>query len=37
MADLATLPQGFSDDEIINIRLTDNIRQGDIYVFLPRR
>ena len=35
MADLATLPQGFSDDEIINIRLTDNIRQGDIYVFFP--
>lgn len=35
MADLATLPQGFSDDEIINIRLVDNVRQGDIYVFFP--
>ena len=34
-ADLATLPQGFSDDEIINIRLVDNVRQGDIYVFFP--
>ncbi len=33
--DLATLPQGFSDDEIINIRLVDNVRQGDIYVFFP--
>ncbi|MCY3781600.1 MAG: glycosyltransferase family 39 protein [Chloroflexi bacterium] len=35
LTDLATLPQGFSDDEIINIRLVDNIRQGDIYVFFP--
>ena len=33
--DLANLPQGFSDDEIINIRLMDNVRQGDIYVFYP--
>ena len=33
--DLATLPQGFSDDEIINIRLVDNVRQGDIFVFYP--
>ncbi len=33
--DLATLPQGFSEDEIINIRLVDNVRQGDIYVFFP--
>ena len=33
--DLATLPQGFSQDEIINIRLVDNVRQGDIYVFFP--
>lgn len=33
--DLAHLPHGFSDDEIINIRLTDNVRQGDIYVFFP--
>ena len=35
MADLANLPQGFSEDEIINIRLVDNIRQGDIFVFFP--
>ena len=35
MADVATLPQGFSEDEIINIRLVDNVRQGDIYVFYP--
>lgn len=35
MTDLATLPQGFSDDEIINIRLVENVRQGDIYVFFP--
>ncbi len=34
-ADLATLPQGFSDEEIINIRLVDNVRQGDIFVFYP--
>ncbi len=33
--DLSHLPQGFSDDEIINIRLVDNVRQGDIYVFFP--
>jgi len=33
--DLSHLPQGFSDDEIINIRLADNVRQGDIYVFFP--
>ena len=33
--DLANLPQGFSDEEIINIRLVDNVRQGDIYVFYP--
>lgn len=35
MVDLSHLPQGFSDDEIINIRLVDNVRQGDIYVFFP--
>ena len=35
MIDLSHLPQGFSDDEIINIRLVDNVRQGDIYVFFP--
>ena len=35
MTDLATLPQGFNADEIINIRLVDNVRQGDIYVFYP--
>ncbi len=33
--DLASLPQGFSDDEIVNIRLVDNVRQGDIFVFYP--
>ena len=33
--DLANVPQGFSDDEITNIRLVDNVRQGDIYVFYP--
>ncbi len=33
--DLANLPQGFSEDEIINIRLVDNVRQGDIFVFYP--
>ncbi len=33
--DLSHLPQGFSDDEIINIRLVDNVRQGDIFVFFP--
>ena len=32
---LVSLPQGFSEDEIINIRLVDNVRQGDIYVFFP--
>lgn len=35
MADLATAPRGFSDDEITNIRLVDNVRQGDIFVFYP--
>ena len=35
MIDLPHLPQGFSDNEIINIRLADNVRQGDIYVFYP--
>lgn len=35
MADLANVPQGFSEDEIINIRLVDNVRQGDILVFFP--
>ena len=35
MTDLAAVPQGISDDEIINIRLVDNVRQGDIYVFYP--
>ncbi|MDE2946099.1 MAG: glycosyltransferase family 39 protein [Chloroflexota bacterium] len=33
--DLANLPQGFSEDEIINIRLVDNVRQGDIFAFYP--
>ena len=33
--DLANLPQGFSDNEIINIRLVHNVRQGDIFVFYP--
>ena len=33
--DLASLPLGFSDDEIVNIRLVDNVRQGDIFVFYP--
>jgi len=33
--DLANLPQGFSEDEIVNIRLVDNVRQGDIFVFFP--
>lgn len=33
--DLANLPPGFSEDEITNIRLVDNVRQGDIYVFYP--
>ncbi len=35
-ADLSNLPQGFSEDEIINIRLVDNVGQGDIYVFYPQ-
>lgn len=35
MTDLATVPQGISDNEIINMRLVDNVRQGDIYVFYP--
>ena len=35
MADLANVPQGFSQDEITNIRLVDNVRQGDIFVFFP--
>lgn len=34
-ADLANVPGGFSEDEIINIRLVDNVRQGDIFVFFP--
>jgi hypothetical protein len=33
--DLANLPQGFSENEIINLRLVDNVRLGDIYVFYP--
>ena len=33
--DLANLPLGFSENEIINIRLVDNVRQGDIFVFYP--
>lgn len=32
---LVSLPQGYSENEIINIRLVDNVRQGDIYVFFP--
>ncbi len=32
---LASLPRGLSEDEIINIRLVDNVRQGDIFVFFP--
>ena len=35
MADLSTAPPGISDDEIINMRLVDNVRRGDIYVFYP--
>ena len=35
VTNLASVPQGFSEDEIINIRLVDNVRQGDIYVFYP--
>ena len=35
MADLANVPQGFTQDEITNIRLVDNVRQGDIFVFYP--
>ncbi len=34
-ADLANVPGGFNEDEIINIRLVDNVRQGDIFVFFP--
>ena len=33
--DLANFPLGFSEDEIVNIRLVDNVRQGDIFVFYP--
>lgn len=33
--DLANLPLGFSEDEIVNIRLVHNVRQGDIFVFYP--
>ncbi len=33
--DLGALPQGFSDDEITNARLVENVRQGEIYVFFP--
>lgn len=32
---LVSLPHGYSEDEIINIRLVDNVRQGDIFVFFP--
>lgn len=35
MTDLATLPQGISDDEITNVRLVGNAEQGDIRVFYP--
>ena len=35
--DLANLPLGFSEDEIVNIRLVDNVRQGDIFCLLSRR
>ena len=35
--DLANLPPGFSEDEIVNIALVDNIRQGDIFVFFLGR
>ena len=35
MADLANVPGGFSEDEIINVRLVDNVRQGDVRVFYP--
>ncbi len=32
---LVSLPHGYSENEITNIRLVDNVRQGDIYVFFP--
>ena len=35
MTDLATVPPGISDDEIINMRLVDNVRRGAIFVFFP--
>ncbi len=35
MTNLATLPQGISDDEITNVRLVGNAEQGDIRVFYP--
>ena len=35
MTDLAVVPQGISDHEIINMRLVDNVGQGDIRVFYP--
>jgi uncharacterized membrane protein len=35
MTDLATLPQGISNDEITNVRLVGNAEQGDIRVFYP--
>jgi len=35
MTDLAVVPPGISDHEIINMRLVDNVRQGDIRVFYP--
>jgi len=33
MTDLATLPPGLSDNEILNARLVDNVKQGEIVVF----
>jgi len=35
MTNLATLPQGISNDEITNVRLVGNAEQGDIRVFYP--
>ncbi|MCY4146743.1 MAG: glycosyltransferase family 39 protein [Chloroflexi bacterium] len=32
---LVSLPHGFSENEIINVRLVDNVRQGDVLVFFP--
>ncbi len=31
--DLASLPPGFSDDELAHIRMTETVRQGDISVY----